>query len=66
MQKKIHPQYFNETVIKCACGSEVVVGSTLEKMNIDVCSNCHPFYTGQDRILDTEGRVEKFKKKFNL
>ena len=66
MQKEIHPTYFERTLVKCACGFELTVGSTVEKINVDVCSNCHPFYTGQDRILDTEGRVEKFKKKFNL
>ena len=65
MQKEIHPKYV-EGKIKCACGSEMSVGSIKEELTVEVCSNCHPFFTGKDRLLDTEGRVEKFKKKFNL
>ena len=66
MQKKIHPQYHKECDIKCACGAKLKVGGTVESIHVDVCSSCHPYYTGQHRILDTEGRVEKFKKKFKL
>ena len=57
--------YYKITV-SCACGAEFEAGSTLEKIRVDVCSNCHPFFTGDARILDAEGRVEKFKKKYNL
>lgn len=57
--------YYNVTVT-CACGAEFEAGSTLESIRVDVCSNCHPFFTGDARILDAEGRVEKFKKKYNL
>jgi large subunit ribosomal protein L31 len=50
----------------CVCGAEFETGSTSEKLRVDICSNCHPFFTGDNRILDTEGRVEKFLKKYNL
>ena len=64
-KKDIHPPYKQITVI-CSCGETFVTGSTLtkEKMNLDVCSKCHPFYTGQSRVMDTEGRVDKFNKRF--
>ena len=57
---------YHRIVITCACGAEYESGSTLEKIRVDVCSNCHPFFTGDSRILDAEGRVEKFRKKYNL
>lgn len=66
MKKDIHPQYHAEAFTKCACGVTFPIPSTKKETHVEVCSNCHPFYTGKDRILDTEGRVEKFKKKFNL
>ena len=66
MKKEIHPEYHQETSIKCACGAEYKVGGTVASISIEVCANCHPFYAGTDRILDTAGRVEKFKKRFNL
>lgn len=50
----------------CVCGASFETGSTLETVRVDVCSNCHPFFTGENRILDTEGRVEKFRKKYEL
>ena len=65
MKSGIHPQYVEATVV-CACGNTFTVGSTQPQMRVDVCSNCHPFYTGQQRILDTAGRVERFRKRFNL
>ena len=65
MKEKIHPQYVEATVI-CACGNTFTVGSTKKTLKVDVCSKCHPFYTGQQRILDTAGRVERFRKRFNL
>lgn len=61
MKKDIHPQYFDEAKVVCACGKTFTVGSTVEKIEVEICSACHPFYTGQDKILDTAGRVEKFK-----
>jgi large subunit ribosomal protein L31 len=65
MKSGIHPQYVEATVV-CACGNTFTVGSTQPQMRIDVCSKCHPFYTGQQRILDTAGRVERFRKRLNL
>ena len=61
MQKEIHPAYFDKVIATCACGATFSVGSTREKIHVEICSNCHPFYTGTDKILDTAGRVERFK-----
>ncbi|HBE03518.1 MAG: 50S ribosomal protein L31 [Spirochaetes bacterium GWF1_41_5] len=66
MKKKIHPAYFNPAHIKCACGAEFQFGSTAKELHLEICSNCHPFYTGQARLIDTEGRVERFRKKYKL
>lgn len=63
MKKDIHPVYFNEAKALCACGSSFKVGSTLAEINVEICSQCHPFYTGRENILDTAGRVDKFKKR---
>jgi large subunit ribosomal protein L31 len=63
MKKDIHPQYNVKAKAKCACGNEFLVGSTKEKIEVEICSACHPFYTGKEKILDTMGRVERFKKK---
>ena len=65
MKSKIHPK-FVEATVTCACGNTFTVGSTKPVLKVDVCSQCHPFYTGQQRILDTTGRVERFRKRFNL
>ncbi len=65
MKKDIHPNY-NETSVKCACGNSFKTGSTLSEINIEVCSECHPFYTGKEKVVDTAGRVEKFNKKRSL
>ncbi len=56
-----HPTYFPEAQVVCACGRTFTVGSTKEKLEVEICSNCHPFYTGNEKILDAAGRVEKFK-----
>ncbi len=61
MKKDIHPEYFEDAVIKCACGSTYKVGSTLKEISVELCSNCHPFYTGKQKIIDTARRVEKFE-----
>lgn len=61
MKKDIHPTYYTNAVIKCACGNEITVGSTKEKMEVEICSSCHPFFTGKKKLIDTAGRVEKFK-----
>ncbi len=61
MQKDIHPKFFPEAKVTCACGKTYVVGSTKETFEVEICSACHPFYTGTEKTLDTAGRVEKFK-----
>jgi len=65
MKAGIHPEYVEATVT-CACGNTFTIGSTKPVLKVDVCSKCHPFYTGQQRILDTAGRIERFRKRFNL
>ncbi|MGE5390457.1 MAG: 50S ribosomal protein L31 [Deltaproteobacteria bacterium] len=66
MKDKIHPKY-NRVIAHCACGNEFEVGSTKEAIKVEICSKCHPFYTGNSsRVVDTTGRVEKFKKKYGL
>lgn len=62
MKPGIHPAYFEKAQITCACGAVLTTGSTVEKMSIEICSNCHPFYTGKKKVLDTTGRVDRFKK----
>ncbi|PIP41816.1 MAG: 50S ribosomal protein L31 [Desulfobacterales bacterium CG23_combo_of_CG06-09_8_20_14_all_51_8] len=63
MKKEIHPQY-TETVIKCACGNEVKVGSTKSDITVEICSHCHPFYTGKQKLVDSAGRIERFRRKY--
>lgn len=61
MKKEIHPKFYDHAKVVCACGNKFEVGSTLEKIEVEICSACHPFFTGQDKVMDTAGRVEKFK-----
>ena len=61
MKKEIHPTYFPNATITCACGTVYTLGSTKETIAVEICSHCHPFYTGNEKVLDTAGRVEKFK-----
>ncbi len=63
MKKKIHPQYYKKAEIKCSCGNVIKVGSTQEEMEIEICSACHPFYTGKKKLVDTAGQVDRFKKR---
>ena len=63
MKKDVHPKYYSGAKVKCACGNSFTVGSTVPEINIEICSKCHPFYTGKDKIIDTAGRVERFKKR---
>jgi len=63
MKKNIHPTYFKDATQKCACGAIFNIGSTTKNINIEICSQCHPFYTGKEKIIDTTGRVEKFKQR---
>ena len=65
MKEGIHPNY-RVTTVRCACGNEFQVGSTKENIRVEICSNCHPFYTGKQKRVDTGGRVDRFKKRFNL
>ena len=66
MKSDIHPEYFNESKIVCSCGTTYTTGSTKEMMRIELCCTCHPFYTGEQKIVDTEGRVERLKRRYNL
>jgi len=61
MKKDIHPEYFPEASVKCACGNAFKVGSTVKEIEVEICSNCHPFYTGKQKLIDTAGRVDRFK-----
>lgn len=63
MKKKIHPKWYKNAKIICACGNIRTAGSTESELHVEICSNCHPFFTGQEKLVDTEGRVEKFEKK---
>ena len=63
MKKDIHPKYYKNAIVRCACGNTFTVGSTKEFIEVEICSKCHPFYTGKGRIVDAMGRVEKFRKR---
>ena len=65
MKEGIHPKY-EKTVIRCACGNEIETRSTKENLRVDICSKCHPFFTGKQKLVDTGGRVDRFNKRFNL
>jgi len=63
MKADIHPTYYSTATATCACGATYTVGSTVEAINVEICATCHPFYTGLEKVLDTTGRVDKFKKR---
>lgn len=63
MKSDIHPTYYAHATATCACGATHVVGSTKEAIEVEICSACHPFYTGQEKVLDSTGRVDRFKKR---
>jgi large subunit ribosomal protein L31 len=63
MKENIHPQYYPEATVSCACGNTWTTGATQEEIRTDVCSACHPFYTGEQRIVDTAGQVERFMRR---
>ena len=65
MKEGIHPKY-GECTVKCACGAEFKTGSVKEELKVDICSKCHPFFTGRQKLVDTGGRVDRFKKRYNL
>ena len=66
MKTAIHPQYYQDAVVTCSCGNTFTTGSTKKDLKVEVCSNCHPFFTGEQRIVDTEGRVDRLKKRYGL
>jgi large subunit ribosomal protein L31 len=66
MKDKIHPKYYDEAKVICSCGNTFTTGATKPIIKVEVCSKCHPFYTGKQRIVDTMGRVERFKKRYKL
>ncbi|MCD6230791.1 MAG: 50S ribosomal protein L31 [Dehalococcoidia bacterium] len=66
MKSKIHPKYYDDAQVTCLCGNTFVTGSTKPEIRVEVCSRCHPFYTGEHRIVDTLGRVERFKKRYQM
>ena len=61
MKKNIHPKYYPAAKVTCACGHSFTVGSTKAEIDVEICSNCHPFYTGEEKLIDIAGRVEKFR-----
>jgi large subunit ribosomal protein L31 len=66
MKEKIHPKYFKDAQVSCSCGNTWTTGSTKKTLKVELCSKCHPYFTGEQRIVDTAGRVEKFKKRYNI
>lgn len=64
MKDKIHPQYYSDAVVTCSCGNSFVTGATKKELRVELCSRCHPFFTGEQRIVDTAGRVERFRKRY--
>ena len=60
MKKDLHPKYYSNAAATCVCGANYVVGSTKEKIEVEICASCHPFYTGQEKVMDTAGRLERF------
>lgn len=66
MKPKIHPKYYDNCKVTCACGNTFITGSTLPEINVEICNACHPFFTGEMKFVDTQGRVEKFQKKMEV
>jgi large subunit ribosomal protein L31 len=64
MKEKIHPQYYPQTKVVCSCGNTFTIGSTKKEIHVELCSKCHPFYTGAQRMVDTAGRVERFRRRY--
>jgi len=65
VKEKIHPKYF-DTTITCACGNVIKTRSTVKDLKVEICSNCHPFFTGRQKLIDTAGRIERFRKKYGI
>jgi large subunit ribosomal protein L31 len=66
MKDGIHPKYFNKATVRCACGNTFETGSTKPEIRVEICSKCHPFFSGKQKLVDTGGRVERFKKRYGL
>ena len=66
MKKKIHPKYYDDAQVICACGNTFVTGSTRKELRVEVCSKCHPFFTGERKMMDTAGQVERFKRRYKM
>ena len=66
MREGIHPAYNHDIVIRCACGATFDAGSTQDAVSVEICSSCHPFYTGKQKLVDAGGRVDKFRKRFGI
>ena len=66
MKPDTHPNYYPTAVVSCACGNTWMTGSTRPQIRVEICSNCHPFYTGTQRIVDTAGQVERFNRRFSV
>jgi large subunit ribosomal protein L31 len=66
MKDKIHPKYYEDAKVTCLCGNTFTIGSTKREIRVEVCGKCHPFYTGEQRIVDSMGRVERFKKRYKM
>ncbi|MFC1912873.1 50S ribosomal protein L31 [Chloroflexota bacterium] len=66
MKDKIHPQYSTDAQVICSCGNTFTTGSTQKVLKVELCSKCHPFFSGEQRVLDTAGRVERFKRRYKI
>jgi len=66
MKDKIHPKYYTDATVTCSCGNTFTIGSTRKTLKVELCSKCHPFFTGERRMVDTAGRVERFKRRYKL
>jgi large subunit ribosomal protein L31 len=66
MKEKIHPKYYKDAKVTCACGNSFTTGATRKEMKVEVCSQCHPFFTGERKMMDTAGRVERFKRRYKM
>jgi len=66
MKAKIHPKYYSDAKVTCACGNTFITGATKQLIRVEICSKCHPFFTGEQRIMDTAGRVERFKRRYGI
>ncbi len=66
MKEKVHPKYYDEAKVTCSCGNAFTVGATQPTLKVEVCSKCHPFFSGKQNIMDTAGQIERFKKRFKI